>query len=151
MRVDRPFVRQARVYRRYSGHRQDHTCQSARKIAGCRFKCIQFTPDLVPADVVGVNIYNSVGRGFEFREGPIFNEIVLADEINCASPERIPPFWKRWASGKSPSTAKHRSCPNRFCPRDTQSHRNGRCLPVAESIAKPLPPTIFYRLSECRG
>ena len=53
---------------------------------GCRFKRIQFTPDLVPADVVGVNIYNSESRGFEFQEGPIFSEIVLADEINRASP-----------------------------------------------------------------
>jgi len=53
---------------------------------GCRFKRIQFTPDLVPADVVGVNIYNSESRQFEFQEGPIFSEIVLADEINRASP-----------------------------------------------------------------
>lgn len=53
---------------------------------GCQFKRIQFTPDLVPADVVGVEIFNTQSNAFEFRPGPIFSEIVLADEINRASP-----------------------------------------------------------------
>ena len=53
---------------------------------GCGFKRIQFTPDLVPADVVGIDIFNSETREFEFRRGPVFSEIVLADEINRASP-----------------------------------------------------------------
>jgi len=53
---------------------------------GCGFKRIQFTPDLVPADVVGIDIFNSETREFEFRPGPVFSEIVLADEINRASP-----------------------------------------------------------------
>ena len=53
---------------------------------GLVFKRVQFTPDLVPSDVLGVNIYNA-GRGdFEFKEGPIFTQILLADEINRATP-----------------------------------------------------------------
>lgn len=52
----------------------------------CRFKRIQFTPDLLPSDVTGVNIYNQKSGEFEFRPGPIFANIVLADEINRASP-----------------------------------------------------------------
>ena len=46
---------------------------------GCGFKRIQFTPDLVPADVVGIDIFNSETREFEFRRGPVFSEIVLAN------------------------------------------------------------------------
>ncbi|NMM98822.1 AAA family ATPase [Bifidobacterium olomucense] len=51
------------------------------------FKRIQFTPDLLPSDVVGVTFYDQKRGEFEFREGPIFASIVLADEINRASPK----------------------------------------------------------------
>lgn len=51
------------------------------------FKRIQFTSDLLPSDVIGVNIYNDSTRNFEFRHGPIFANIVLADEINRATPK----------------------------------------------------------------
>lgn len=53
----------------------------------CDFKRIQFTPDLLPSDVTGISIYNPKEREFEFREGPIFGQIVLADEINRTSPK----------------------------------------------------------------
>src|SRR5579859_4818415 len=48
---------------------------------------IQFTPDLLPSDVVGVQIYDTGQRQFQFREGPVFANIVLGDEINRASPK----------------------------------------------------------------
>ena len=51
------------------------------------FKRVQFTPDLLPSDVVGVTFYDQKRGEFEFREGPIFASIVLADEINRASPK----------------------------------------------------------------
>ena len=51
------------------------------------FKRIQFTPDLLPADVTGLNVYNQGERSFEFWAGPVFANIVLADEINRASPK----------------------------------------------------------------
>lgn len=51
------------------------------------FKRIQFTPDLLPSDVTGVNIFNQQTQEFEFREGPIFANVVLADEINRAPPK----------------------------------------------------------------
>src|SRR5256886_10091391 len=50
-------------------------------------KRIQFTPDLLPSDVVGVQIYDAAQRSFKFREGPVFAHIVLGDEINRASPK----------------------------------------------------------------
>ena len=54
---------------------------------GCTFKRIQFTPDLLPSDVTGVSIYNQKTANFEFRPGPIMAQIVLADEINRATPK----------------------------------------------------------------
>ena len=53
----------------------------------CRFTRIQFTPDLLPSDVTGVNVFNQKTCEFEFRPGPVFANIVLADEINRASPK----------------------------------------------------------------
>ena len=52
----------------------------------CQFGRIQFTPDLVPADVLGVNFYNMSKSEFEFRPGPVFSQVLLADEINRATP-----------------------------------------------------------------
>ncbi len=54
---------------------------------GCTFKRIQFTPDLLPSDVTGVSIYNQKTGNFEFRSGPIMAQIVLADEVNRATPK----------------------------------------------------------------
>ena len=54
---------------------------------GCSFSRIQFTPDLLPSDVVGTSIFNQQTRQFEFRPGPIMGQIVLADEINRATPK----------------------------------------------------------------
>ncbi|MEI6723099.1 MAG: AAA family ATPase, partial [Betaproteobacteria bacterium] len=53
---------------------------------GAPFARIQFTPDLLPSDILGVSIYNPRDQQFEFREGPVFTSILLADEINRASP-----------------------------------------------------------------
>ena len=52
----------------------------------CTFRRIQFTPDLMPSDVLGVNFFNQKNSDFEFRPGPVFSQILLADEINRATP-----------------------------------------------------------------
>ncbi len=54
---------------------------------GCTFSRIQFTPDMLPSDVTGVSLFNQKTREFEFRAGPIMAQIVLADEINRATPK----------------------------------------------------------------
>ena len=56
------------------------------KTMGSGFKRIQFTPDLLPSDLTGINFYNQKSSEFEFRKGPLFTNIVLADEINRATP-----------------------------------------------------------------
>ena len=60
--------------------------RSLAKTMGCRFTRIQFTPDLLPADVTGINYFHQEKRCFLFREGPVFTHILLADEINRATP-----------------------------------------------------------------
>ena len=57
----------------------------ARSIGG-RFRRVQFTPDLLPSDVTGATIYNQAKGEFEFRPGPVFTNVLLADEINRSSP-----------------------------------------------------------------
>lgn len=54
---------------------------------GLEYKRIQFTPDLLPSDVTGISIFNQQSRDFEFRPGPVMAQIVLADEINRATPK----------------------------------------------------------------
>ncbi|MBF8264333.1 MAG: MoxR family ATPase [Dehalococcoidia bacterium] len=61
--------------------------KSIAKSVGCSFKRIQFTPDILPSDITGVSMYNQKTGDFEFRPGPIMAQIVLADEINRASPK----------------------------------------------------------------
>jgi MoxR-like ATPase len=61
--------------------------RSLARSLGCSFSRIQFTPDMLPSDVTGVSIFNQVSREFEFRSGPIVAQIVLADEINRATPK----------------------------------------------------------------
>ncbi len=61
--------------------------KSLAKSVGCHFQRIQFTPDMLPSDVTGVSVFNQKNREFEFRQGPIFAQIVLVDEINRATPK----------------------------------------------------------------
>lgn len=61
--------------------------RSLAKSLGCAFRRIQFTPDMLPSDVTGVSIFNQASRKFEFRPGPIMANVVLADEINRATPK----------------------------------------------------------------
>jgi MoxR-like ATPase len=61
--------------------------RSLARSTGCSFKRIQFTPDILPSDVTGVSVYNQRSGDFEFRAGPLAAQIVLADEINRATPK----------------------------------------------------------------
>ncbi|HLR17551.1 MAG TPA: AAA family ATPase [Alcanivoracaceae bacterium] len=57
------------------------------RVFGLSFQRIQFTSDMLPADIVGVSVFNAESRDFEFREGPVFTQVLLADEINRAAPK----------------------------------------------------------------
>jgi MoxR-like ATPase len=56
------------------------------RLLGCRFRRIQFTPDLMPADLLGANVFNQKAEEFVFRSGPVFTDLLLADEINRTPP-----------------------------------------------------------------
>jgi MoxR-like ATPase len=67
---------------------------------GCAFKRIQCTPDLLPTDVTGVSVFNQKTTEFEFRPGPIFAQVVLADEINRATPRTQAALLEAMAEGR---------------------------------------------------
>jgi MoxR-like ATPase len=60
--------------------------KSLAKSLGCSFQRVQFTPDLLPSDITGVNVFNQKLQEFEYRAGPLMSQIILADEINRAGP-----------------------------------------------------------------
>ena len=66
---------------------------------GCSFKRIQCTPDLLPTDVTGVSVFNQKTTEFEFRPGPIFAQVVLADEVNRATPRTQAALLEAMAEG----------------------------------------------------
>ncbi len=61
--------------------------QGLAQLLGLSFNRVQFTNDMLPADILGMSIYNQATLGFEFRKGPIFTQLLLADEINRSSPK----------------------------------------------------------------
>jgi len=61
--------------------------KSVARSLGCKFRRIQFTPDMLPSDVTGISVFNQKTREFEFRPGPVMAQIVLTDEINRATPK----------------------------------------------------------------
>lgn len=70
------------------------------KATGGSFKRIQFTPDVMPSDVTGINFYNMKNGEFEFRPGPVFSDMVLADEINRATPRTQSSLLEAMAEGQ---------------------------------------------------
>lgn len=71
----------------YPGMAKTLLAKTMAKVTGLEFRRIQFTPDLLPSDITGANIFNPLERKFEFNPGPIFTNILLADEINRAPPK----------------------------------------------------------------
>ena len=69
------------------------------KSVGCKFKRVQCTPDLLPSDVTGASIFNQKTVEFEFREGPLFSNILLADEINRTTPRTQASLLEAMAEG----------------------------------------------------
>jgi MoxR-like ATPase len=67
---------------------------------GAEFKRVQFTPDLLPADILGVSVFNPADQSFHFHPGPVFTQILLADEINRASPRTQSALLEAMAEGQ---------------------------------------------------
>ena len=71
------------------------------------YKRVQFTPDLMPSDIIGVNIYNKNTGNFSFKKGPIFNQVFLADEINRTSPKTQSSLLQAMEEGEVSTEDKH--------------------------------------------
>ena len=108
---------------------------------------IQFTPDLLPSDVTGVTVYDQHKGTFEFHPGPIFHTIVLADEINRASPKTQSALLEVMEEGRvTVDGAPARGRPPVHGHRHPEPHRAGRHLPAARGPARPLPDEDLGRL-----
>lgn len=99
-----------------------------------QFRRIQFTPDLLPADIIGVSVYNQREGKFEFREGPIFTNILLTDEINRASPRTQSALLEAMGEGQVSADGVRRPLPEPFFVIATQNNIESRgTYPLPES------------------
>jgi MoxR-like ATPase len=99
------------------------------------FKRVQFTPDLLPTDVTGVNVYNQKTESFEFREGPVFANVVLGDEINRAPPKTQSALLEAMEEGQVSVDGETRPVPDPFtviATQNTVEENRTYELPMAE-------------------
>lgn len=106
--------------------------------AGASFKRIQFTPDLLPGDILGSSIFHQQKARFRFRPGPIFTHILIADEINRASPRTQSALLEALAEGQVSTDGKTRLLPSPFLCIATQN-------PIDQHGTYPLPEASLDR------
>lgn len=110
------------------------------KSIDAQFKRVQFTPDLLPSDVLGVSIFNQPRQSFEFHPGPVFTNILLADEINRASPRTQSALLEAMAEGQVSIEGERRTLPELFFVVATQN-------PVEFRGTYPLPEAQMDRFA----
>ena len=112
------------------------------------FSRIQFTPDLMPSDITGSSVYNQREADFEFRPGPIFANLLLADEINRAPPKTqaalLEAMQERQVTTEGADPAAPAAVPRA---RDPEPDRVRGHVPAARGAARPVPPAHVRRLS----
>jgi MoxR-like ATPase len=114
--------------------------RSLAKTLGTPYKRIQFTPDLMPSDVTGTVIFDQNERHFAFREGPVFSHVVLADEINRASPKTQSALLECMEEGQVTVDLQTRPLPDPFFVIATQN-------PVESEGVYPLPDSQLDRFA----
>lgn len=102
------------------------------KSMGCQFDRVQFTPDLLPTDVTGLSFFNQEKGCFTFKEGPVFTNVLLADEINRATPRTQSSLLECMAERQDYSRWCDQSIIGAiFCHCDTESNRDNWMLSTA--------------------
>jgi MoxR-like ATPase len=118
--------------------------KSLARTLDCTFRRIQFTPDLLPSDITGVSFFNQRTQEFEFRPGPVFSQVVLADEINRATPRTQSALLECMEERQVSSEGETRPLPRPFIVLATQN-------PIELEGTFPLPEAqldrFFMRLS----
>jgi MoxR-like ATPase len=108
------------------------------RVLGLHYQRIQFTSDLLPADILGVSIYNRDTGGFQFHPGPVFSQIVLADEINRATPKAQSALLEAMEENQITMEGETRALPRPFFVIATQN-------PVHQVGTFPLPESQLDR------
>lgn len=114
--------------------------QALAKVLGLEFARIQFTSDLLPADMLGVNIFESNSQSFRFHPGPLFNQLVLADEINRASPKTQSALLEAMEERQVTTDGVSRDLPSPFFVIASQN-------PLHQSGTHPLPESQLDRFN----
>jgi MoxR-like ATPase len=109
---------------------------------GAKFSRVQFTPDLLPSDILGVSVFNQRDQTFDFREGPVFTSILLADEINRASPRTQSALLEVMAEGQVSVEGRTHAMDPMFFVVATQN-------PVEFRGTYPLPEAQMDRFALC--
>jgi MoxR-like ATPase len=109
---------------------------------GASFTRVQFTPDLLPSDILGVSVFNQREQQFEFRPGPVFTSILLADEVNRASPRTQSALLEVMAEGQVSIEGRTRAMDELFFVIATQN-------PVEFRGTYPLPEAQMDRFALC--
>ncbi len=104
----------------------------------CTFQRIQFTSDLLPSDLIGASIYNQLEHHFEFRKGPLFANVVLADEINRTTPKTQSALLEAMSEGKVTAEGQTYDLPKPFVVLATQN-------PIEHHGTYPLPESQLDR------
>ncbi len=113
-------------------------CHALADVLGLSWKRVQFTSDLLPADILGVSVYNANDASFSFRPGPVFTQLLLADEINRTTPRTQSALLEAMAEGQVTVDGETRALPDPFFVIATQN-------PVHQSGTYPLPESQLDR------
>ena len=124
----------------YPGTGKTTLAKCLAKSMAIEFKRIQFTPDLLPSDILGVSIFNQKDQSFYFHEGPIFTNVLLADEINRASPRTQSALLEAMAESQVSTDGQIRPLEEPFFVIATQN-------PVETSGTYPLPEAQMDRFA----
>jgi MoxR-like ATPase len=111
---------------------------SLARVFDCTFRRIQFTSDLLPSDILGVSIFNQASQSFSFRKGPIFANIVLADEINRTTPKTQSALLEAMSEGRVSVDSHTHPLPRPFMVVATQN-------PIEHHGTYPLPESQLDR------
>lgn len=116
--------------------------QGLAQLLGLSFNRVQFTNDMLPADILGMNIYDQEQMRFEFRRGPIFTQLLLADEINRSSPKTQSALLEAMEEGQVSQDGQTHALPTPFFVVATQN-------PLQQAGVYPLPESQLDRFLMC--